>query len=211
MDNKQYNLHLESVTKVFSRRTIFREITAEFTKPGIYGIAGSNGTGKSTLVKTIGNIITPSSGKVRHLLGSDAISEQTLHNYIGFLSPYLVFYEEFSAIENIRMTLQIRGLATEEQKIQALFEAVKLNTRQNDLVKTYSSGMKQRLKLIFALSHSPSLLILDEPTSNLDDTGKEQFYTVIKELGRKCIVLIASNEKSDLELCSSVLNLEDYK
>ena len=71
--------------------------------------------------------------------------------------------------------------------------------------------MKQRLKFIFALMHSPKILLLDEPTSNLDDAGKESVYKIIKREGEKKIVVIASNEKNDLDLCSTKLKLSDYK
>ena len=71
--------------------------------------------------------------------------------------------------------------------------------------------MKQRMKFIFALMHSPRLLILDEPTSNLDDEGKESVYKIVRESGQDSIVLIASNEKTDLELCSERIVIQDYK
>ncbi|MBI2420193.1 MAG: ABC transporter ATP-binding protein [Ignavibacteriales bacterium] len=211
MDKIHYSLQLQDVTKIYSRRTIFKNINAGFHSNGIYGIAGSNGTGKSTLVKAIANIISPTSGKVHHQKNNVMIEEQHLHNEVGFLSPYFVFYEEFSAEENIDIFLKIRGIEKNSGLIDTLFDRLVLNKRRGDAVKTYSSGMKQRLKLIFALSHTPSLLILDEPTSNLDDAGKEQFYGIIKEYADKSVILVASNEKNDLALCSSVLNLEEYK
>jgi heme exporter protein A len=71
--------------------------------------------------------------------------------------------------------------------------------------------MKQRVKFTFALMHSPQLIILDEPTSNLDDEGKNSVYELVKEEGQKKIVLIASNEKHDLELCNEIVYLEKYK
>ena len=86
-----------------------------------------------------------------------------------------------------------------------------LDTRKDDLVKTYSSGMKQRLKFIFALMHSPEVLIFDEPTSNLDEEGKKVVYDIVREEGKSRIVVIASNEMKDLELCNEVLLLEKFK
>jgi ABC-type multidrug transport system ATPase subunit len=71
--------------------------------------------------------------------------------------------------------------------------------------------MKQRMKFIFALMHSPQLIILDEPTSNLDDEGKNSVYEIVREEGNKNIVIIASNEKNDLELCDETIFLENFK
>lgn len=211
MVNGPYTLELKEVTKIFSRRTIFEKLSVHYTHNGIYGIAGANGMGKSTLVKTIANIITPTSGTIQHRYGENIIVDEKLHNTIGFLSPYFVFYEEFSALENIELFLSIRGISAENERISELFDRLALSKRKKDLVKTFSSGMKQRLKLIFALSHKPDLLILDEPTSNLDDAGKEQFYSLISDYADKAVILIASNEKNDLALCSSCIKLEEYK
>ncbi|MHB9013385.1 MAG: ATP-binding cassette domain-containing protein, partial [Ignavibacteriaceae bacterium] len=78
-------------------------------------------------------------------------------------------------------------------------------------VKTYSSGMKQRLKFIFALIHNPSLIILDEPTSNLDSSGKDTVYQLVENESKSNIIIIASNEQSDLNLCQREIKLEDFK
>jgi len=98
-----------------------------------------------------------------------------------------------------------------KEKIDSLLEQFLLYKRRNDHVKTYSSGMKQRLKFIFALMHSPGLIILDEPTSNLDDEGKESVYKITREESCNAIVIIASNERSDLQYCSRLIKLEEYK
>ncbi len=90
-------------------------------------------------------------------------------------------------------------------------DELRILNRKDDLVKTYSSGMKQRLKFVFALMHSPGLLIFDEPTSNLDDEGKSTVYNIIKEEGKKSVVILASNEKMDLAGCSEILYLDNFK
>ncbi len=202
-----YQLKLDSITKYFGRRLIFKNISIDYQYNGIFGISGPNGSGKSTLVKIIANIISPSSGKVIHSNDSKEIPSEKLHNYIGFVSPYLVLYDEFSAEENIKFFSKIRNVKYDKEKIDYLFNEFLLEDRRNDLVKTYSSGMKQRLKFIFALMHSPKLIILDEPTSNLDNDGKEKVYKLINEESRNNIVLIASNEDNDLRICTDVINL----
>lgn len=78
-------------------------------------------------------------------------------------------------------------------------------------MKGYSSGMKQRMKFIFALQHSPQILIFDEPTSNLDNAGKDAVYKLITEEGKQNLVIIASNEDNDLSLCDSVIDVEQFK
>ena len=120
-------------------------------------------------------------------------------------------YDEFTAYENLNYFSEIRGIPFDKEKVDNLLNKFLLFSRKDDLVKTYSSGMKQRLKFIFALMHSPQLIILDEPTSNLDDEGKEVVYELVKEEARKNIVIVASNEKTDLSLCSETIDLKNYK
>jgi len=206
-----YSIQSQNLSKFFGRRLIFKEINFKWSEKGIFGISGPNGSGKSTLVKIIAGLIAASSGKIIHKNSEGEIIPEKLHNHIGFVSPYLVLYEEFSAWENLKIFSKIRGVEFKEDLIIFYLKKFLLDTRKDDLVKTYSSGMKQRLKFIFALMHSPEVLIFDEPTSNLDEEGKKAVYEIVREEGKSKIVIIASNEAKDLELCSEVLLLEKFK
>ena len=207
----KYSLLAESVNKTFGRRLIFKDISFKLNSSTIFGISGPNGSGKSTLVKIIANIISPSSGKLIHNFNGTEIKPENLHNHIGLVSPYLVLYDEFTAYENLNYFSEIRGIPFNKGRVDDLLNKFLLFNRKEDLVKTYSSGMKQRLKFIFALMHSPQLIILDEPTSNLDDEGKEVVYELVKEEGSNNIVIIASNEKTDLSLCNETIDLKNHK
>ena len=206
-----YSLQLEKVTKIFGRRLIFKEVTKEYNTPGIYGITGANGTGKSTLVKIIAGVLSHSKGQVIHSKEDKPLNPENIHNHIGFAAPYLTLYEEFTAEENIKLLSKIRGLEFDNQFSDELFKKVNLFDRKDDTVKAYSSGMKQRLRLIFALIHNPELVILDEPTSNLDEAGKEICYDLIRSHAATKIFLLASNEAADLALCAEILQLSQYK
>jgi len=206
-----YKIKLENVTKTFGRRLIFRNINFEFYSGKVYGLAGRNGSGKSTLAKIIIGVAATTSGKIVHTVNEKIIIEEKLHEQIGFVSPYLVLYDEFSAYENLVHTLKIRGKLIDEEKINYWLNEFNLFDRRNDLLKGYSSGMKQRMKFIFALVHEPEFLLFDEPTSNLDNTGKEKVYQIIDEqLKNKCVI-IASNEDNDLALCRETLKIEEFK
>jgi heme exporter protein A len=209
MDN--YSVSAFELNMTFGRRLIFDGINFSFEENGIYGISGPNGSGKSTLVKIIAGLLSPSNGKIVHKNSGGEIIPEKLHNYIGFVSPYLVLYEEFSAWENLIYYAKIRGILLDRDLVKDLLNRFLLYTRRDDLIKTYSSGMKQRMKFIFALVHKPQLLILDEPTSNLDEDGKKSAYDIIKEEANKSIIIIASNEQADLDLCGEILDLKNYK
>ena len=206
-----YSVEATGLNKTFGRRLIFNGINFQFENSGIYGISGPNGSGKSTLVKIIAGLLSPTKGKIVHRTSGKEIISEKLHNHIGFVSPYLVLYEEFSAWENLSYFAMIRGIAFDKSYAEKLLEKFLLINRKDDLIKTYSSGMKQRMKFIFALIHHPEVLIFDEPTSNLDEEGKNSIYEIINEKSRENIVIVASNDKSDLDLCSDIIDLKNYK
>lgn len=206
-----YSVEAQSLTKSFGRRLIFKEINFIWERNGIFGISGPNGSGKSTLVKIITGLISPTKGKIIHKNSEKEIIPEKLHDHIGFVSPYLVLYEEFSAWENLEIFANIRGIELDKERVKKLLEEFLIYNRRNDLVKTYSSGMKQRLKFVFALMHLPEVLIFDEPTSNLDEEGKKVVYNIIQDEAKERIVIIASNEKIDIDLCDDILYLEKYK
>ncbi|MGD8777869.1 MAG: ABC transporter ATP-binding protein [Ignavibacteria bacterium] len=206
-----YTLSLSNVTKIFGRRLIFENITYEFVSGNIYGLAGPNGSGKSTLSKILTGLLSTTSGKIQHKINNQVIPEEKLQNHIGFVSSYLVLYDEFSSIENLQHFCAIRGVGYSSERVEYLLNEFNIYDRRNDLLKVYSSGMKQRIKFIFALLHSPQMLLFDEPTSNLDNEGKEKVYRLTKKEAENNLVIIASNEDSDLKLCNKIINISDFK
>lgn len=207
----EVSLRVNSLQKSFGRRLVFSGISFSLDRPTVFGISGPNGSGKSTLIKILSGINSPSKGEVFHFADGKKINSDRLHNCIGFVSPYLVLYDEFSAWENLSYFSKIRQQAFDTDRVKKLLNDFLLLNRKDDLVKTYSSGMKQRLKFIFALAHNPNFIFLDEPTSNLDDEGKQTVYELIRSESKKAIVIVASNEKNDLAYCMEVLELNNYK
>jgi len=207
----KYSVEAKELNKTFGRRLIFNGIDFRYDENGVFGISGPNGSGKSTLVKIIAGLISPTKGNIIHKNSGDEIIPEKLHNHLGFVSPYLVLYEEFTAWENLNIFSKIREINFNKDYAEELLNRFLLYNRRDDLVKTYSSGMKQRMKFIFALIHNPELLIFDEPTSNLDDEGKNSVYEIIEYKSKESIILIASNDKADLDLCSHILDLKTFK
>lgn len=207
----RYSLALENTTKIFGRRLIFKEINFRFESGVVYGLAGKNGSGKSTLAKIIAGVLSPTGGKVIHKLNGTGIIPEKIHDNLGFVSPYLVLYDEFTAVENLIYFSKIRGSKPDADIIKYWLNEFDLFDRRKDYLKGYSSGMKQRMKFIFALLNNPGLLIFDEPTSNLDNQGKEKVYEIIERLSPEKLIIIASNEDNDLALCRGLLRVEEYK
>lgn len=128
---------------------------------------------------------------------------------IGLFAPYVNLYDELSGLENISYFHKLR--TKERSDLQALMRKVGLENSAEKPFKSYSSGMKQRLRLAFALSVNPLFLIMDEPTTNLDEEGYEVVSSVIGEQLSKGILIIASNLKSDLRHCVQTINIGDFK
>jgi heme exporter protein A len=160
-------------------------------------ITGRNGSGKSTLVKILSDVLKPDEGTVEIIAGDPGTKRQR-SSYIGLVSPYLQMYDEFSASENLLLCMAMRGLRPDPVRVNEVLDEVSLGPRKNDPVRTYSSGMKQRLKYAFALVHRPPLLILDEPMSNLDAEGTGMVQRVIDRQLQKGIVIVATNNQSEI-------------
>jgi heme exporter protein A len=169
-------------------------------------VTGPNGSGKSTLVKIISGVLTPTSGELNVTLdGTDGIP--MLHSLIGLVSPYLQMYDEFSPRENLQFALSVRGMSSSFIQIQPLLERLQLKGRIDDPVRTFSSGMKQRVKFGFALVHQPPILVLDEPMANLDANGTELVREIMDEHRNHGILVVATNDMTDVNKFDFRVNL----
>jgi heme exporter protein A len=207
----KFQLEVNNIKKTFNRRIIFTNINFKLENGSALAIAGRNGSGKSTLVKIIAGVLSPTSGIVNISANDNEIKPIDKFKHIGFVSPYLQLYDEFTAVENLYIFAKVRSLNIQREFILDLLKRVNLYDRRDDFVRTYSSGMKQRLKYTFALLHQPELLILDEPRSNLDAEGISIVYEIIEEQKQKGATLIATNDSEDLRYCENVINLDDQK
>ncbi len=205
---EQYILHVESLKKVFNRRTVFSDISFEIRSGQSLAITGRNGSGKSTLAKILSGVLSATSGKVLLECNGREIPAAERHDCVGFVSPYLQLYDEFSALENLQLCASLRGLEYNSSRGDTLLELVNLSSRKHETVRTYSSGMKQRLQYAFALLHEPQILILDEPTANLDAEGIEMVRTVMKTQRDKGILIIATNDSDDLHYVDTAISVE---
>lgn len=206
---KDIKIVAENVTKDFNRKPVFQNISFSLSSPSSLAITGKNGAGKSTLSKIISGLITPSRGSIKYLIENQVIDAEGFKHYVGFVSPYLNLYDEFTALENLQYLSRIRSsIIQNAERYRELLELVGLWQRRNDFVCTFSSGMKQRLKYAFALLHKPQVLILDEPTSNLDFDGVEFVKAVVAEQKNSGILIVATNDAKEADWCETKLHLD---
>jgi heme exporter protein A len=192
------------LSKRFGYRTIFKNTGFEFSAPVSAAITGSNGSGKSTLLKIMAGIISPTSGSVEYYSGGVSLPRDERFTHIGYLGPDVNPYDELTARENI---LFASSPGTDSGRCDYLLEKLGIIKFRGSQVKVFSSGMRQRLKFILAVINDPPVLFFDEPGMNLDSSGKEAVYSMISFLSEKKIVVIAANEKTEIELCSARIDL----
>jgi len=210
---ENFNLVCSSLTKSYSSKSIFKNLSINLSTGQSLAVVGRNGSGKSTLVKVIANLIQPDKGSVKCFSGEKEILRENSFVYTGLLSPYLNLYDELSGIENLEFFYRLKSGEHNSymEKVKYFLEKVNLYERRNDLLKNYSSGMKQRLKLAFAVMNEPELLLFDEPGSNLDAEGSKIVLEIADEQKKKGILIIATNDEQEKLLCSDYINVEDYK
>jgi heme exporter protein A len=175
--------------------------------PGVVAVTGANGAGKSTLLRILAGLLRPSAGEVTVTLESRVRAAAERRGRVGYASPDLHFYEEFTALENLVFAAEAHGLPAARIVAAAALERVALAARAEDRVAALSSGLRQRLRLAFALLHRPSLLLLDEPGSHLDDAGRALVEHIVREESRAGLVVIATNDEREWRLADQRIEL----
>ena len=210
---EQFKLVGTDISKAFSRnREIFKGINLNLQNTEILGVTGPNGSGKSTLLKILSGVSKPSKGSVEFFLNDTIQKKENLYEHIGFVSPYLNIYEEFSPLEHCRIADKLAGTKYNETKCIELLKMFKLETKRNEPIRTFSSGMKQRVKYILALQKESEILFLDEPMTNLDTAGVELVNKLIieqKSLGGA--VIIATNDEREKSFCEKFIEIDKHQ
>lgn len=197
-----------SISKKFNKEWIFRSFDHRFESSKSYGISGPNGSGKSTLLKILSQFRLPNEGKVSYWLNEKRIEDKACHGYLSYAAPYIDLIEEFSLHELLAFMLAQQAIAPIQ--MPDFLSYLQGNMDPNKPIKDYSSGMRQKIKLGLAMLSPKPILILDEPGTNLDAQAKEWFKSKMQEQQHK-LVLLASNEAWELDLCAQHMNLQDYK
>jgi len=204
MNNKQIVIRAEAVEKRFAKTLLFKNIDIQLKNGDSFYITGPNGSGKSTLLQILAGIQRPSSGKITYTVNNSIIENDYYKDFFGFTGPQVNPYEMLTAAENLKFMIP----KSVDDEIYAFLEKFDLYKHRGKAVKYYSSGMKQRLRLIHSLIRDPEILMLDEPCSNLDAKGRDIVYQAISEMKQNKILIIATNESEDINLCSKGIDLE---
>jgi len=199
-------IEARDLAKAFAGPALFARLSFR-ADSGLVAVTGRNGSGKTTLLKILASLARPSAGSVSVRRGEQELSGDDRRMAVGWSGPDLAFYEDFSAVENLAFLSRAGGRPAVAAELARRLEEVGLAGAANRTVGAFSTGMRQRLRIAFALLFDPPLLLLDEPMSNLDSEGRAIVEAAVEKQRRGGIVFVASNEPRDFPAPDQVVRL----
>jgi len=205
-------LTIKNFSVSYGSNKVLQNINLELPNAAI-GLLGPNGAGKSTLIKAILGLLKPDSGSGRFMNFQIGSNDKRIRQYVGYMPESECLIPGFNAIQYVSYCAQLCGMAPREafKRAHKVLYLVGLGEARYRKLDTYSTGMKQRLKLAQAIVHDPHLLFLDEPTNGLDPDGREEMLDLIRQIAKieeRCIIL-SSHLMRDVERCTEYLVIMD--
>ncbi len=203
-------IKLREISKRYQFEWIFRKLTVDLFPGSKFAITGSNGSGKSTLLKCISGLVPITEGSIEYFYKGKKIPDTDFYKLLVISAPYLELPEEFNLQELLRFHFKFKK-PLENLSHEKMMEIMYLKDHQNKPLNQYSSGMKQRLKIALCFFSDVPLILLDEPTSNLDQNGIQWYFEVVKQYGHNRNIIVCSNEPKEYAFCQEIINVENYK
>jgi ABC-type multidrug transport system ATPase subunit len=205
------HINLNNIGKRYNFEWIFRKVNYDFTSENNYVILGSNGSGKSTLLQVIAGNLMHSEGEVEYQVSNVKYQEEEIFNQLSYCAPYLDLFEEFTLTESIEFQEKFKPFQP-GLELKKIIELSGLENAKDKQLKYFSSGMKQRVRLALAVLADTPLLLLDEPTSNLDKKAIDWYQKLVTEYSKNRLIIVASNQQEyEYPFCNKQLSIEDYK
>lgn len=200
----------EALHRSFGELVAVERLDLSVRRGEIFGLLGSNGSGKTTTIRMLTGLLPPTSGTAV-VAGIDVVAEpEAVRRRLGYMSQRYGLYDDLTVEENLRFYAGLYGLIGAEGKarVEELIRELAFTPRRRQLAGTLSGGWKQRLSLACATAHRPDVLFLDEPTAGVDPAARRQFWVVIRELaGRGTTILVTTHYMDEAERCERVAML----
>jgi len=210
------SIEVYKLTKRFKSTLAVEDLSFEVGSGEIFGLLGPNGSGKTTTIRMLSCLISPTGGSAR-VNGYDIVSDAVkVRGSVGVLTESPSLYERLTAIENMNFFSEAYGLkgVSKDSRIREVLEFFELWDRRNDRVGTFSKGMKQKLAIARSIVHNPAVVFLDEPTAGLDPKAAKDIRELMERLSRqeKRTILLCTHNMEDAEkLCDRVMILRKGK
>ncbi len=206
------NITLQDLGRRYNREWIFRHIDYTFSFGKKYAILGPNGSGKSTLLKVLSGSLTPSEGQIVYQnQGQSEIAVEDIHQELTIAAPYVELIEEFTLREMLEFHFKFKSYI-DGYTMQDVISLLQLEKAIDKEIRFFSSGMKQRVKLALACCSKSSIVLLDEPTSNLDTAGETWYLSLVEgTIDRNRILILGSNQEKEYSFCDDYLQIQSYK
>ena len=212
MNNKEFTITANNLTKKFGDFTAVDAISFEVEKGEIFGFLGANGAGKTTAIKMLCGLSMPTSGDAT-IAGYDIYKEpEMIKKNIGYMSQHFSLYQDMTIRENIRFYAGIYGLTNKQikERGEKLIKELKLENFADRFVADLPLGFKQKLAFSIAVIHNPKIVFLDEPTSGVDPITRRQFWGLIYEASHRGItVFVTTHYLEEAEYCHRVSIMVD--
>ena len=204
-------IRLEKVAKRYRYEWILRRVNLELDTSQQHALLGPNGSGKSTLLKIISGHLSPSKGKVEFFdEAGKTIEIDQFYRHLSYSAPYIDLIEEFTLEEIVQFHQKFQPFQ-EGLDLGALLDLLHFPKAKKKEVRFFSSGMKQRLKLLLSICSNSQVLLLDEPTSNLDHQGIDWYRQLIDTYAKNRLLIIASNAPVDYDFCENQISVLSFK
>lgn len=203
----EYAIEIENLTKRFDKFVAVNNVSFNVKKGDVFGFLGPNGSGKTTVIRMIMGLISPTSGTGK-VLGYDITTEsEKIRSHIGYMSQKFSLYDDLTVDENLDFYAGVYCVPKDkiDKKKKEILEMADLIGKENMITSNLSGGWKQRLALGCSIIHEPDILLLDEPTGGVDPIARRQFWDIIYDLSKKGVtILVTTHYMDEAEHCNSI-------
>lgn len=201
---------LSDAGKRYNREWIFRHFTYQFKTDSSFAIIGPNGSGKSTLLQVLSGSMMLNEGNIQYSINNVQCPIENIYQHVSICAPYLELVEEMTLKEFLVFHHGFKPFL-KDITVEKIISIIGLEYAANKQIRYYSSGMKQRVKLAQCIFSDTPIVLLDEPCTNLDETGFHLYNQLINDHCKKRMVIVSSNDHHEYAFCKEKIYIPDWK